>query len=135
VTKSLFCPMYTSFGAFSQCFLARKIFTLRFHCCESHILQKPPLVPMLGDKPTSSSKSRKSHLVILPRIFVKLEKITCYSTNPTYISPVIYAVSIVTHFTNRSLRSLAGTTTVQNSTYQVLVHFHTIIKHPTVRIP
>jgi hypothetical protein len=135
VTKSPFCSMYTSFGVFSQRFLACKIFTLRFHRCESHILQKPPLVPMLGDKPTSSPKSRKSHLAIQPRIFVKLEKTICYSTNPTYISPVIYVINIVTHFTNRSLGSLAGTTTVQNSTYQVLVHFHTIIEHPTVRIP
>jgi hypothetical protein len=80
--KSPFCLMYTSFGArprdhhivFSQHFLAHKIFTLRFHCCRSHILQRPPLVPSLGDKSTPSPKSRKSHSVLLPRISLKLEK-------------------------------------------------------------
>jgi hypothetical protein len=58
----------------SQRFSARKIFTLRFYCCGSHILQRHPLVPRLGDKPTPSPKSRKSHHVLLPRIFTKLGK-------------------------------------------------------------
>jgi hypothetical protein len=59
---------------FSQCFPARKIFTLRFHHCESHIQQRPPLVPRLEDKSTSSPKSKKSHPILLPRISAKLEK-------------------------------------------------------------
>jgi hypothetical protein len=59
---------------FSQHFPAHKTSKLRFHRCRSHILQKPPLVPWLGDKPTSSPKSRKSHPVLLPRTSVKLGK-------------------------------------------------------------
>jgi hypothetical protein len=59
--------------SFSQHFPSRKIFTLRFHRCESHILQRPPLMPRLGDKPTPSPKSKKSHPVLLPRISAKLE--------------------------------------------------------------
>jgi hypothetical protein len=58
----------------SQHFPARKIFTLRFLCCGSRILQRPPLVPRLGDKPTPSPKSRKSHPIFLPRISAKLGK-------------------------------------------------------------
>jgi hypothetical protein len=48
----------------------------------------------------------------------KLEKTACYSTMPNHISPALYAVNMVTHSTNRSLGSLAGTTTMQNSTYK-----------------
>jgi hypothetical protein len=70
----LWCMARRSSHSFSQHFLARKTSTLRFYCCGSHILQKPPLVPWLGDKPTPSSKSRKSHPVPLPRTSVKLGK-------------------------------------------------------------
>jgi hypothetical protein len=70
----LWCTARRSPHSFSQCFPARKIFTLRFHHCGSHILQSPPLVSRLGDKPTSSPKSRKSHHVLLPRIPTKLGK-------------------------------------------------------------
>jgi hypothetical protein len=70
----LWCTTKRSPHSFSQRFSARKIFTLRFHRCGSHILQRPPLVPRLGDKLTLSPKSRKSHHVLLPRISAKLEK-------------------------------------------------------------
>jgi hypothetical protein len=70
----LWCTARRSSHIFSQHFLACKIFTLRFYCCESHILQRPPLVPRLGDKPTPSSKSRKSYPILLPRISTKLGK-------------------------------------------------------------
>jgi hypothetical protein len=70
----LWCMARRSPYSFSQHFSARKIFTLRFHHYGSHILQRPPLVPRLGDKPTPSPKSRKSHPVILPRISTKLKK-------------------------------------------------------------
>jgi hypothetical protein len=74
LVKGPFYPTFTSFGArpgdhhivFSQCFLAHKILALRFHRCGSHILKCPPLVPRLGDKPTPSPKSKKSHPVLLP---------------------------------------------------------------------
>jgi hypothetical protein len=70
----LWCTTKRSPHSFSQHFPARKIFTLRFHHCRSHIQQSPPLVPRLGGKPTPSSKSRKSHPFLLPRISAKLEK-------------------------------------------------------------
>jgi hypothetical protein len=70
----LWCTVRRSQHSFSQCFSAHKIFTLRFYHCRSHILQRPPLVPRLGDKPTPLPKSMKSHPVLLPRISAKLEK-------------------------------------------------------------
>jgi hypothetical protein len=70
----LWCMARRSPHSFSQHFPACKTSTLRFHRCGSHILQKPPLVPWLGDKPTPSPKSRKSHPVLLPRTSVKLGK-------------------------------------------------------------
>jgi hypothetical protein len=65
------CTATRSPQSFSQHFPARKIFTLRFHRCGSHILQSPPLVLRLGDKPTLSSKFTKSHPVLLSRISAK----------------------------------------------------------------
>jgi hypothetical protein len=70
----LWCTARRSPHSFSNRFPAHKIFTLRFHRYRSHILQRPPLVSKLGDKPTPSPKSRKSHPVILPQISTKLEK-------------------------------------------------------------
>jgi hypothetical protein len=70
----LWCTVRRSPHSFSQYFPARKTSTLRFHCCGSHIIQKPPLVPWLQDKPTPSPKSRKSHPVPLPRTSAKLGK-------------------------------------------------------------
>jgi hypothetical protein len=70
----LWCTVRRSPHSLSQRFSARKIFTLRFHCCRSRILQMPPLVPRLRDKHTPSHKSRKSHPVLLPRISAKLWK-------------------------------------------------------------
>jgi hypothetical protein len=108
----LWCMARRSPHSFSHHFPTHKTSTLRFHHCESHILQKPPLVPWLGDKSTPSPKSRKSHPVLLPRTSAKLEKITCYLTKSTHISHVLYAIHMVTCSTNRSLRSLACTTTI-----------------------
>jgi hypothetical protein len=68
------CTAKRSPQSLSQHFPARKIFTLRFHCCGRFILHSPPLVPRLGDKPTPSPKSRKSHTALLPRISTKLGK-------------------------------------------------------------
>jgi hypothetical protein len=112
----LWCTTRRSTHSFSQHFSAHKIFTLRFHRCRSHILQRPPLVPGLGDKPTPSPKFRKSHPVLLTRISIRTGKITCYSTKPTHISPVLCVVNMVTRSMNRSLGSLEGTTIIQNST-------------------
>jgi hypothetical protein len=70
----LSCTARRSPHSFSQRLPARKILTLRFHCCGSHILQRLPLVPSLGDKLTPSPKSRKLYHVLLPRISTKLEK-------------------------------------------------------------
>jgi hypothetical protein len=68
----LMCTAKRSPQSLSHRFPTCKTFTLRFHHCGSHILQRPPLVPRLGDKRTPSSKSRKSHPVLLPRISAKL---------------------------------------------------------------
>jgi hypothetical protein len=81
VTKSLHFAQSTLLYVYDQqittksftALPARKIFTLRFHRWGSHILHRPPLVPRLGDKITTSPKSSKSHPVLLPRIFTKLE--------------------------------------------------------------
>jgi hypothetical protein len=70
----LWCTARRSPHSFSQRFPARKIVTLRFHRCRSHNLQRPPLVPRLGDKSTPSPKFRKSHPVLLSRISAKLGK-------------------------------------------------------------
>jgi hypothetical protein len=70
----LCCTTRRSPHSFSQRFPARKIFTLRFHHCGSHFLRRPPLVARLGDKSTPSSKSRKSHPVLLHRLSAKLGK-------------------------------------------------------------
>jgi hypothetical protein len=70
----LWCTARRSPYSFSERFPVHKIFTLRFHHCRSHILQRPPLVPWLRDKSTLSPKSRKSHPVLLPRIYAKLGK-------------------------------------------------------------
>jgi hypothetical protein len=70
----IWCTGRRSPHSFSHRFSAYKIFTLRFHHCGSRILQRPPLVPRLGDKTTAPAKSRKSHPVLLPRISAKLKK-------------------------------------------------------------
>jgi hypothetical protein len=68
------CTVNRSQHSFSQRFAARKIFTLSFHLYENHILQRPPLVPRLGDKPTPSPKSKKSHPVL--KCFLNRIKLT-----------------------------------------------------------
>jgi hypothetical protein len=108
--------------SFSQIFSAHKTSTLRFHRCRSHILQKPPLVPRLGLHHPSPKVG------IIPSFPSALNiretrKITCYLTKPTHISPVLYAVHMVTRSTNRSLGSLAGSTTIQK---QYLTSTHAI---------
>jgi hypothetical protein len=70
----LWCMTRRSPHSLSQRFPARKILKLRFHRCGSRILQRPPLVPRLGDKLTPSPKSRKSHHVLLPWISTKQGK-------------------------------------------------------------
>jgi hypothetical protein len=87
----LWCTAWRSPHSLSQRFPACKIFTLRFHRCGSHILQRPPLVPRLGDKPTPSPKSRKSHSVLLPRISIKLGK--QHVTSRHYHNPKQYIIS------------------------------------------
>jgi hypothetical protein len=70
----LWCTSRRSPHSFSQCFPTRKIFTLWFHRYGSHILWRPSLVLRLGDNPTLSPKSRKSHPILLPQITAKLGK-------------------------------------------------------------
>jgi hypothetical protein len=83
----LWCTTKRSPHSFSQRFPAHKIFTLRFHCCGSRILWRPPLVPRLGDKPTPSPKSRKSHPVLLPQISTKLGK--------QHVTPLSLPISVL----------------------------------------
>jgi hypothetical protein len=68
------CIARRSPQSFSQRFPACKTSTLKFHRCGSRILQRPPLVPRLGDNPTPSPKSRKSHLILLPQTSMKQEQ-------------------------------------------------------------
>jgi hypothetical protein len=98
--------------SFSQLFPARKTSTLRFHRCRSHILQKPPLVPRLGLHHPSPKVGITPSFPAAPNIH-ETRKIICYLTKPTHISSVLCAVHMVTRSMNRSLGSLAGTTTIQ----------------------
>ncbi len=106
------CTARRSPHSFSQLFPARKTSTLRFHRCESHILQKPPLVPSLGLHHPSPKVGITPSFPSAPNIR-ETGKITCYLTKPTHISHVLCAVHMVTRSTNRSLGSLAGTTIIQ----------------------
>jgi hypothetical protein len=106
------CMARRSPHSFSQIFPSRKTSTLRFHHCGSHILQKPPLVPRLGLHHPSPKVGITPSFPSAPNIR-KTGKITCYLTKPTHISPVLCAVHMATRSTNRSLGSLAGTTTIQ----------------------
>jgi hypothetical protein len=107
----LWCTAKRSPHSLSQRFPACKIFTLMFRHYGSHILQRPSLTPRLGDKPTPSPKCRKLYPCPSASNILKTRKATCYLTKPTHISPVLCAVHMVTHSTNRSFGSLAGTTT------------------------
>jgi hypothetical protein len=98
--------------SFSQIFPTHKTSTLRFHRCGSHILQKPPLVPRLGLHHPSPKVGITPSFPSAPNIR-EIGKITSYLTKPTHISPVLCRVHMVTHSTNRSLGSLADTTTIQ----------------------
>jgi hypothetical protein len=126
IIRFLRCMTRRSPHSFSQIFPARKTFPLRFHRCGSHILQKPPLVSRLGlhhpSPKVGITPSFPSALNIR-----ETGKITCYLTKPTHISHVLYTVHMVTRSTNRSLGSLAGTTTIQkrylNST-RAFPHHH-----------
>jgi hypothetical protein len=106
------CMARRSPHSFSQIFPAHKTSTLRFHRCESHILQKPPLVPRLGLHHPSPKVGITPFFPSASNIR-EIGKITCYLTKSTHISHVLYAVHMVTRSTNRSLGSLAGTTTIQ----------------------
>jgi hypothetical protein len=98
--------------SFSLIFLARKTSTLRFHRCGSHILQEAPLVPRLGLHHPSPKVRITPSFLSAPNIR-ETGKIICYLTKPTHIRHVLCAVHMVTRSTNRSLESLADTTTIQ----------------------
>jgi hypothetical protein len=93
----IWCTVRRSPHSLSQHFPAHKTSTLRFHHCGLYHPTKAP----------SCAKVR-----ITPRNW----ETTCYLTKPTHISPVLCVVHMVTRSTNRTLGSLAGTTTIQNST-------------------
>jgi hypothetical protein len=105
------CMARRSPHSFSQIFPARKISTPRFHRCGSHILQKPPLVPRLGLHHPSHKVGITPSFPSAPNIR-ETRNITCYLTKPTHISHVLCAVHMVTRSMNRSLGSLADTTTI-----------------------
>jgi hypothetical protein len=106
------CTARRSPHSFSQLFAARKISTPRFHRCGSHILQNPPLVPWLGLHHPSPKVRITASFPSAPNIR-EPGKITYYLTKATHISHVLCTVPMVTCSTNRSLGSLAGTTTIQ----------------------
>jgi hypothetical protein len=112
IVHFLRCTARRSLHSFSQHFPARKTSTLRFHHSGSHILQKPPLVPRLGLHHPSPKVGITPSFPSAPNI-CETGKIICYLTKSTHISPVLRAVHMVTRSTNRSLGSLAGTTTIQ----------------------
>jgi hypothetical protein len=120
------CMARRSPHSFSQIFPARKTSTLKFHCYGSHILQKLPLVPRLGLHHPSPKVRITPSFPSTPNIR-ETEKITCYLTKPTHISHVLCTVHMVTHSTNRSLGSLAGTTTIQKqnlTSTRAFLHHH-----------
>jgi hypothetical protein len=85
----LWCTARRSPHNLSQRFPTRKIFTLSFHHCRSHILQRSPLMPGLGDKPTPWPTFSKSHPVLLLRISAKPGK-----QHATQLTLPISAISI-----------------------------------------
>jgi hypothetical protein len=120
------CMATRSPHSFSQLFPARKTSALRFHRYGSHILQKAPLVARLGlhhpSPKVGITPSFPSALNIR-----ETGKKTCYLTKPTHISPMLCVVHMVTRSTNRSLGSLAGTTTIQkqySTSTRALPHHH-----------
>jgi hypothetical protein len=120
------CTARRSSHSFLQYYPARKTSTLRFHRYGSHILQKPPIVPRLGLHHPSHKVGITPSFSSAPNIR-ETGKITCYLTKPTHISPVLYAVYMVTRSTNRSLGSLAGTTTIQKQYFtstRAFLHHH-----------
>jgi hypothetical protein len=128
------CMARRSPHSFSQIFSAHKTSTLRFHHCGSHILQKPPLVPRLGLHHPPPKVGITQSFPSAPNIH-ETEKITSYLTKPTHISPVLCAVHMVTHSMNRSLGSLADTTTIQKqylTSTRAFPHHH---QHHPARIP
>jgi hypothetical protein len=122
------CTARRSQHSFSHHFPAHKTSTLRFHRCVSHILQNPHLVPRLGLHHPSPKVGITPSFPSAPNIR-KTGKITCYLTKPTHISPMLCAVHMVTRSINRSLGSLADTTTIQKqyftSTHAFLHHHQT----------
>jgi hypothetical protein len=90
---------------------ARKTSTLRFHRYRLHCPTEPPLVPWLGVYRPSPKVWIIPSFPYAKNIY-EAGKTTCYSTKPTHIRPMIGVVNMVTRSMNRSLRSLAGTTTI-----------------------
>jgi hypothetical protein len=112
IIQCLRCMARRSPYSFSQIFPACKTSTLRFHCYGSHILQKPPLVPRLGLHHPSPKIGITPSFPSATNIR-ETGKITSYLTKPTHISLVLCVVHMVTRSMNRSVGSLAGTTTIQ----------------------
>jgi hypothetical protein len=111
----LWCTPRRSPQSPSQCFLARKTSTLRFYHCGLHHPTKAPSCVRLGLH-HPSPKVRITPSFSSTSNIRETGKTTCYLTKPTHINHMLCAVNMVTHFMNRSLGSLAGTTTIQNST-------------------
>jgi hypothetical protein len=111
----LWCTARRSPHSLSQRFPARKTSTLRFHHCGLH---HPTEAPSCAKARITPSITWGQDYTILSFYLEHPQnwETTCHLTKPTHISPMLCTIHMVTCFTNRSLGSLAGTTTIQNST-------------------
>jgi hypothetical protein len=111
----LWCTARRSPHSLSQHFPARKTSALNFHRCGLHHSTKYPSCAKARTTP-SITKGRDYTILFFYLEHLQNSETTYYFTKPTDISPVLCVVHMVTHSMNRSLGSLAGTTTIQNST-------------------
>jgi hypothetical protein len=111
----LWCTARRSPHSLSQCFPARKTSTLTFHHYGLHHPTEAPSHAKVRITP-SITKGRDYTILSFYLEHPRNWEITCYLTKPTHISHVLCAVHMVTCSMNRSLGSLADTTTIQNST-------------------
>jgi hypothetical protein len=111
----LWCTARRSPHSLSQRFPGHKTSTLRFHRCGLHHLTEVPSCAKFRITP-SITKVRITPSFPSTSNIRETGKTICYLTKSIHISHVLCAVNMVICSMNRSLGSLADTTTIQNST-------------------
>jgi hypothetical protein len=107
----LWCTTRRSPCSLSQHFLAHKTCTLRFDLCGLHHPTEAPSCAKARITP-SITKGRD---YTIPSFYLEHPRnweTTGFLTKPTHISHMLCVVHMVTHSTNMSLGSPAGTTTI-----------------------